>query len=219
MILDSGLQMTWSCTARVDTVKPGVLEIMKKAGCWEISFGLETGSNLLLKKMDKLAEVEKSEQAVKWTFESGIRTKGLFMLGFPGEDEETIAQTKSFIRRIPMTIMNLTKFTPYPGSPIYRELYGTNIKDDHWEKMNGMNFVWSPEGISVEELDRQYQEILVAFYRRPKIGLYYLKLTLAYPNHFIRLLRFGLGFLAAKTRSFLSGRKGLLVESYDRNLD
>ncbi len=219
MILDSGLQMTWSCTARVDTVKPGVLELMKKAGCWEISFGLETGSNLLLKKMDKLAEVEKSEQAVKWTFEAGIRTKGLFMLGFPGEDEETIAQTKSFIRRIPMTIMNLTKFTPYPGSPIYRELYGTNIKDDHWEKMNGMNFVWSPEGISVEELDRQYQQILVAFYRRPQIGLYYLKLTLAYPNHFVRLLRFGLGFLAAKTRSFLSGRKGLLVESYDRNLD
>ncbi|MFV1992595.1 MAG: radical SAM protein [Acidiferrobacterales bacterium] len=219
MILEDGLKMTWTCTARVDTVKPGVLELMKKAGCWEISFGLETGSNDLLKKMDKAAEVEKSEQAINWTSSAGIRTKGLFMLGFPGEDEGTIDQTKDFIKRIPMTIMNLTKFTPYPGSPIYRDLYGTNIRDDHWEKMNGMNFVWAPDGITVEELDRHYQEILTAFYKRPGIGFYYLKLTLRYPNHFLRLLRFGVGFLAAKARSFLSGRGGLLVQPYETHLD
>ncbi len=218
-ILEDGLEMTWSCTARVDTVKPDVLALMKKAGCWEISFGLETGSNDLLKKMDKLAEVEKSAQAVKWTYDAGIRTKGLFMLGFPGEDEHTIEQTKDFIRNIPMTIMNLTKFTPYPGSPIYRDIYGTNIRDDHWEKMNGMNFVWAPEGITVKELDRHYQEILKAFYKRPQIGWYFTKLTFSYPNHFYRLLRFGLGFLKAKLVSFLSGRKGLLIKEHEPHLD
>ncbi len=212
MILEDGLKMSWSCTARVDTVKPDILGLMKKAGCWEISFGLETGSNDLLKKMDKKAEVEKSEQAVKWTAAAGIRTKGLFMLGFPGEDEHTIQQTKDFIRKIPMTIMNLTKFTPYPGSPIYRDIYGTNIRDDHWEKMNGMNFVWAPEGISVKDLDQHYQQILKAFYKRPQIGHYYLKLTLQYPNHFMRLLRFGIGFANAKLASMLKGRGGLLVK-------
>jgi len=219
LLLDNNLKMTWSCTARVDTVKPGILSLMKKAGCWEISFGLETGSNDLLVKMDKVASVDKSEQAINWTANAGIRTKGLFMLGFPGEDQNTIQQTKDFVRRIPMTIMNLTKFTPYPGSPIYRELYGTNIRDDHWEKMNGMNFVWAPEGISVEELDRHYQEILVSFYRRFKTGNYYIKLTLRYPTHFRRLLRFGLGFFSAKIRSILSGRGGLLVKPYETHLD
>lgn len=219
LILTDGFEMTWSCTARVDTVKPDILGLMKQAGCWEISFGLETGSNDLLKKMDKKAEVEKSEQAVKWTAEVGIRTKGLFMLGFPGEDEHTIQQTKDFIRNIPMTIMNLTKFTPYPGSPIYREIYGTNIREDHWQKMNGMNFVWAPEGISVKELDKHYQEILTAFYKRPQIGHYYLKLTLQYPNHFIRLLRFGLGFLRAKLVSVIHGRGGLLVKEEAPHLD
>jgi radical SAM superfamily enzyme YgiQ (UPF0313 family) len=218
-IMDDGLKMTWSCTARVDTVKPEVLKLMKQAGCWEISFGLETGSNDLLKKMDKLAEVEKSARAIRWTDEAGIRSKGLFMLGFPGEDEHTIQQTKDFIRDIPMTIMNLTKFTPYPGSPIYRELYGTNIRDDHWEKMNGMNFVWAPEGLSVAELDRHYQEILLSFYHRPQIGWYFTKLTFAYPNHFYRLIRFGLGFLKAKLVSFLSGRKGLLIKQREPHLD
>ena len=219
LLLESGLKITWSCTARVDTVKPDVLKIMKQAGCWEISFGLETGSNELLKKMDKLAEVEKSAQAIKWTDEAGIRTKGLFMLGFPGENENTIRQTKHFIRNIPMTIMNLTKFTPYPGSPIYRDLYGTNIRDDHWKKMNGMNFVWAPEGVTVKELDRHYQEILKAFYRRPSIGHYYMKLTLQYPNHFMRLMRFALGFFKAKLASILAGRGGLLVKEYEPDLD
>ncbi len=219
MIIQDGLKLTWSCTARVDTVKPAVLKVMKAAGCWEISFGLETGSNELLKKMDKQAEVEKSAQAVQWCYEAGIRTKGLFMLGFPGEDEHTISQTKDFIQNIPMTIMNLSKFTPYPGSPIYHELYGTNIRDDHWEKMNGMNFVWAPEGITVEELDRQYQQILTAFYKRPQIGWYYTKLTLRYPTHMLRLLRFALGFLRAKMMSFIHGRHGLLIKKYGSNLD
>lgn len=219
MILEDGLKMTWTCTARVDTVKPDILALMRKAGCWEISFGLETGSDDLLRKMDKQARVAKSEQAINWTADAGIRTKGLFMLGFPGEDEHTIQQTRDFVRRIPMTIMNLTKFTPYPGSPVYRDIYGTSIRDDHWEKMNGMNFVWAPEGLSVEALDRHYQEILVSFYKRPKIGLYYTKLTLHYPNHLLRLMRFGLGFLMAKIRSIVGGRGGLLVKSYETNLD
>jgi radical SAM superfamily enzyme YgiQ (UPF0313 family) len=141
------------------------------------------------------------------------------MLGYPGENAETIRQTKELLARIPMTIMNLTKFTPYPGSPIYRELYGTNIREDHWQKMNGMNFVWAPEGMTVEQLDREYQDILTSFYRRPQVGHYYLKLTLQYPNHFYRLLRFGLGFLGAKLKSLVSRRGGLLVDSHDVDLD
>ena len=218
LILESGLKMTWTCTARVDTVKSDLLELMKRAGCWEISFGLETGSDELLRKMDKMARVESSTQAVTWTAQAGIRTKGLFMLGYPGETQETIRMTRDFIRRIPMQIMNLTKFTPYPGSPIYRDLYGTNIRDDHWEKMNGMNFVWAPEGISIEELDRHYQEVLSGFYRRPKIIWYYIKMTLSYPNHMLRLLRCGIGYGNAKLRSFLSGRKGILIKTTDTDL-
>jgi anaerobic magnesium-protoporphyrin IX monomethyl ester cyclase len=139
-----------------------------------------------------------SENAVKLTAAAGIRTKGLFMLGYPGETLESIEMTKDFVRRIPMTIMNLTKFTPYPGSPIYHDLYGANIRDDHWEKMNGMNFLWSPEGISIEELDRHYREILVSFYRRPAISWHYTWLTIQHPQHMLRLLRFGLGYLKFK---------------------
>ena len=195
MILERGLKMTWSCTARVDTVKPEILSLMKKAGCWEISFGLESGSNDLLKKMDKLATVEKSTRAMQWVAEAGIRTKGLFMLGYPGENAATIEQTIEFIRSIPMVIMNLTKFTPYPGSPIYRDLYGTNIRSDHWVLMNGMNFHLAPEEMTLDDLDREYKRILSAFYGRPSVLLHYIKMTLRNPDHLLRLVRFGIGYL------------------------
>ena len=185
-LLATGLSITWTCTARVDTVKPGILALMKKAGCWEISFGLETGSNELLIAMDKAARVERSEEAVGWTHEAGIRTKGLFMLGYPGENTETIAATRDFVRRIPMDIMNLTKFTPYPGSPIYVDLYGTKIRPEDWRRMNGMNFVWSPEGISVEQLDRAYQRLLRAFYLRPRVMHHYTWVTFRHPTHTVR---------------------------------
>ena len=212
-LLATGPSITWTCTARVDTVKPDILGLMKRAGCWEISFGLETGSDALLEAMDKSARIERSEQAIDWTHRAGIRTKGLFMLGYPGENAETIAATHDFLRRIPLDIMNLTKFTPYPGSPIYSDLYGTKIRSEDWSRLNGMNFVWSPEGISVEALDRAYQRLLRSFYLRPRVMHHYALLTLRNPTHLSRVLRFGAGYLAAKLRSLASGRRGLLMES------
>ncbi|MEX1025738.1 MAG: radical SAM protein [Planctomycetota bacterium] len=208
---ESGLGMTWTCTARVDTVKPDILARMREVGCWEISFGLETGSDALLKAMDKVASVAKSELAVGWTAAAGIRTKGLFMLGYPGETLATIEETKAFARRIPMDMMNLTKFTPYPGSPIYRDLYGTNIRADHWEKMNGMNFLWAPEGLTDNELDAHYQEILRHFYRQPRVLRHYLALSLRHPGHVGRLVCFGFGVLRAKLRGVFRGRGPALI--------
>jgi radical SAM superfamily enzyme YgiQ (UPF0313 family) len=219
LIIENNFKMTWTCDARVDTVKPDLLDLMKRAGCWQISFGLETGSDEMLRRMDKSARVEKSEKAVNWSAEAGIRVKGLFMLGYPGETRETIQMTKDFVRRIPMTIMNLTKFTPYPGSPVYRELYGTTIRDDHWEKMNGMNFVWSPDGISVEELDGHYQEVIRWFYQQKRVRRRYVRESLRNPGHLVRLARAGLGYVGAKVKSYAKGRAGLLVDRSETNLD
>ena len=208
LIIDSGLQMTWSCASRVDVINPETLKLMKQAGCWEMSFGLESGSNELLQKMDKSASLDKSVRAIHWADEAGIRSKGLFMLGYPGENEETMAQTKAFVKSIPLTIMNLTKFTPYPGSPIYRDIYGTNIRDDHWEKMNGMNFIWTADGLSRERLNQMYRQILTAFYSQHRVGKNYALLTLRYPRHLLRFFKF-LGAMAkSKFRARFAGLRG-----------
>ena len=219
LIIQNRLKMTWTCSARVDCVKPDLLKIMKRAGCWEIEYGLESGSNDLLQKMEKYARVERGEQAVRWTHEAGIRTKGLFMLGYPGETPTSIALTKAYVKRLPMHVMNLTKFTPYPGSPVYQELYGTKIRDDHWERMNGMNFVWAPDGITVDELDREYQQVLRSFYNRKDVCREYVKMSAENPMHLWRLIWSGAGFFKAKARSYLNGRGGLLTDAAPTQLD
>ncbi|WP_321778437.1 B12-binding domain-containing radical SAM protein [Sulfurimonas sp.] len=200
LLIANPIDMTWSCTARVNTVKPETLKLMKKAGCWEISFGLESGSDFMLDEMKKSQKVSTSIKAVNWTHDAGIRVKGLLMLGYPGESQQTIEETKEFVKSIPLTTMNLSKFTPYPGSPIYRKLYGASIREEDWEKLNGMNFVYQAEGFTEEELDYQYKEIIKSFYKRNEILLYYIKMSFANFTHLKRLGMFFLGLLGSKIR-------------------
>ena len=208
LIIESGLKMTWSCASRVDVINPDTLKLMKQAGCWEMSFGLESGSNTLLRKMDKSASLDKSVRAINWTNDVGIRSKGLFMLGYPGETAETMAQTKAFVQDIPLTIMNLTKFTPYPGSPIYRDIYGTSIRDDHWEKMNGMNFIWTAEGLTQDQLNKNYKDILSGFYMQHRVQKHYAKFTFRHPHHLGRLGKFLVLMAVSKTSGFIKRMLG-----------
>ena len=198
LLIKNKIDMTWSCTARVNTVKPETLALMKEAGCWEISFGLESGSDRMLDEMKKSQKVATARKAVQWTHEAGIRVKGLFMLGYPTEDEESIEMTKEFITTVPMTTMNLSKFTPYPGSPIYKKLYGASILEEDWERLNGMNFVYKADGFTQEDLDTHYTEIIKSFYKRPQILWHYTKMSLANLTHLKRLSMFLFGLLRSK---------------------
>jgi len=173
LIIESGLEMTWSCASRVDVINPDTLALMKQAGCWD------------------------------WTNDVGIRSKGLFMLGYPGETTETMEQTKAFVKDIPLTIMNLTKFTPYPGSPIYRDIYGTSIRDDHWEKMNGMNFIWTAEGLTQDQLNNNYKDILSGFYMQHRVQKHYARFTFKHPHHLGRLTKFLLLMALSKSRALV----------------
>lgn len=205
LIIDNRLPVTWSCNARVDGVRPDLLALMKEAGCWQISFGLESGSDEILKKMVKHIDTNRAERAIRWTVDAGIRAKGLFILGYPGETGESIKTTYEYILRLPLTIVNLSKFTPYPGSPIYRELYGVNIRDDHWDQMNGMNFFFTPEGFSMEDLAGSYRKIVRGFYTQRRVMSEYIRMSLHHPQHLQRLIRFGGAFLASRTRRWNDG--------------
>ena len=198
LLVENPIDMTWSCTARVDTVKPATLAKMKAAKCWEISYGIESGSDVMLKSMRKSIKSQQSVDAIRWTNEAGINVKGLFMLGYPGETRETIEETKKFVSGLTLTKMNLSKFTPYPGSPIYKKLYNTSIRDEDWTRLNGMNFVYTADGFTEEQLEEKYQEVIGSFYKRNDTLLHYTKMALANPTHLKRLLNMGVGVLKSK---------------------
>lgn len=198
LMIEGQLNVTWSCAARIDVMNYDILSRMKEAGCWEISFGLESGSDDMLKKMNKRIDTHKAGEVVRNAAGLGIRCKGLFMLGFPGENHRTINETRQYILSLPLSTLNLSKFTPYPGTEIYRELYGASILNEHWDQMNGMNFIMpSTEGSSID-LETAYKDILTSFYRRKDVRKKYARLAFHHPHHIIRLIKFLYNFIRSR---------------------
>jgi anaerobic magnesium-protoporphyrin IX monomethyl ester cyclase len=86
-------------------------------------------------------------------------------MGLPGETEKTIQATANFINELKLDDMNLTKFTPFPGSPIYQNIRAEGTFEEKWNLMNCLNFVFIPKGIpSKERLDNLYKQVIRQFY-------------------------------------------------------
>jgi radical SAM superfamily enzyme YgiQ (UPF0313 family) len=163
------LALSWSCLGRADRVDPGLLGLMKKAGCWHISFGIESGDPDILKTMHKHLDLDQICQAVRWSRESGMRTKGFFIVGFPGETVASLARTKAFACSLPLDDISVMQMTPFPGSELYglADQAGTFTRD--WRRMNVLNTVFVPHGFTREALEQARGDILKAFYLRPGV--------------------------------------------------
>lgn len=162
MLRELNSPIRWSCDANVMTVDREMLLAMKRAGCWSISYGLESGSPKVLSSLNKKITLDRARDAVCQTHAAGIHTKGLFILGTPEESLETIGQTQEFIDSVPLSTINISKFTPYPGSDLYSQV-SDDFKADN-EQLNGMNFVLPSKYMSIPELEEQYGTMLHRFY-------------------------------------------------------
>ena len=95
----------------------------------------------------------------------GLRAKGLFMMGLPGETPETIRKTSDLVISLGLDDMNMSKFTPFPGAPVWDTILEEGSLDNDWRKMNCLNFVFVPRGIeSKEELEAFYNRHVKRFY-------------------------------------------------------
>jgi anaerobic magnesium-protoporphyrin IX monomethyl ester cyclase len=133
-IIKEGLQLRWSCNSRVDFVDEEELKLMQKAGCFMIAWGLESGSETVLKRARKGTTVARIEQTIAASHRAGIKNWGYFIIGLPGETVETIQQTIALSKKIPVDIALFHIATPYPGTPFYYEAVENGwINMDRWE--------------------------------------------------------------------------------------
>lgn len=134
-IIKSGLKIYWSCETRVNLVDKELLQHIKKAGCYSIAYGIESGSPEVLSTIDKGISLEQVEQAVRLSREAGLQTIGYFMIGSPGESPQTIRQTINFAKKLKLDFAQFSVTTPFPGTQLY-ELYLSERKgvDIPWEK-------------------------------------------------------------------------------------
>jgi radical SAM superfamily enzyme YgiQ (UPF0313 family) len=167
LLLERGLGMTFNCIARTNHLDRDLLRLLKRAGCWMMNVGVESGDEALLQQHRRHCEQDEVETAIRLIRESGIRVKGLFMMGIPGETEDSIESTIAFVMRNRLDDLNVTKFTPFPGSPIYSRIREFGAFEEDWERMNCANFVFVPRGFTRVRLEEHYVRLYRKHYSRP----------------------------------------------------
>lgn len=178
-LIETGIskKIKWTCESRVDTVTEDLLVLMKNAGCWQISYGIETGNQRLLDMINKSVTLEQVEETVRLTHRAGISIRGFFMLGLPSETRKESMETIDFAIKLNPQWAQFTITIPYPGTPMFDQLDREGkIRTYDWKEYN----TWSgwkkdsqipfvAEGRTPEELTNLQKMALRKFYMRPSV--------------------------------------------------
>ncbi|WP_372677893.1 radical SAM protein [Desulfosarcina sp.] len=156
-ILNRGLKVKWTSFARVDTVSRRILEKMHQAGCTTISFGVESGSPDMLRRIKKGITLEQVVHAMQLCRDCGIDPHASFILGLPGETETTLAQTLAFGERLKdMGVSHgFHILAPFPGTDVRERVdeYDLQIESDDWRRYHANRAVIRTAGVRSETMD------------------------------------------------------------------
>lgn len=189
LLSTSGLDIAWSAEGRVDMVSEEVLGAMRRAGSWQISYGIESGSQRQLDRICKGITVEQSKRAVAMTHAAGIAARGLFMIGTPGETLDSIEATRDLVLSLPLADMVVQTFEPHPGTEIAHELGLRQDDPEEWKRSSRWEVAYVPEGLTAEDLTQAQRSMFRAFYLRPRIVARYARRLFTTPSLAGELLR------------------------------
>lgn len=163
-----GRPIGWTCLSRVERLTPGLVDLMKRAGCIRVYLGLESGSNNTLRLMNKRVTVEQGTRAVELFSRAGVGTAGFFMVGYPGETIGHIEATFDLALSLPLDEVSFTVPLPLPGTPLFSRVADLGSWED-WEVSNQVKFVF-PSEFDEHWLGRRIDETMAAF-RKKKGGV------------------------------------------------
>jgi len=169
-IINEQLNIRWIANSRANTVDPEMLTLMKKAGCWMIAYGFESGSQEILDHSKKEITIDQIRNAARWTDEAGIKVWGYFIIGLPGETPETINQTIRLAKELPLYIANFAIGAPYPGTEFFRLAKEKNwLLSEDWEKFDqNYSAVVSYENCSSDDIVNGVRKSYREYYLTPK---------------------------------------------------
>jgi anaerobic magnesium-protoporphyrin IX monomethyl ester cyclase len=148
------LDFIWSVFARVNTVDPELLQDMRSAGCYSISFGIESGNPEILKRVKKGITLAQALQAVAWSKAAGLRTHASFMVGLPGETPATLEETRRFAESLGIEY-GFHFLSPFPGTTVREniEQYDLEILTDEWRLYDANQAIVRTAGLTPEQMD------------------------------------------------------------------
>ncbi len=179
-ILDAGLRIRWTCNSRVDFVDKEMLDLMARSGCHFISWGLESGNAQILAHARKGVDPTRARQSLTLAHQAGIRNWGYFIIGLPGETEETIRQTIAFAKGLPLDIALFHIAAPHPGTPFFHEVVknGWFRKGVRWEEVDmDESTVLDYPGLPAERLEYWQKRAFREWAMRPGPIMTYVKMV------------------------------------------
>lgn len=198
LIIEQGLHIKWTCNSRVDYVDEEMLNLMARAGCWFISWGIESGNEEILKHAHKGVYPDRARHAMGLSRKAGIKNWGYFIIGLPGETEETIRQTIDFAKSLSLDIALFHIAAPYPGTPFFFEVIenGWFRKGTRWEQVDmDRETVLDYPHLPAERLMYWQKRAWREWALRPGPALTYLKMLFSDPSTFTNALSVGIQHL------------------------
>ena len=205
------LGVVWSCNAKANVPRK-YLEVFKDNGLRLLLVGYESGNQQILHNIKKGMLIEVAERFTKDCHDLGIAIHGTFIMGLPGESEETIRETIDWARKINPHTIQVSLAAPYPGTFLYKQAIENGWLDaEHAELVDDNGVQIAPlhyPNLSHERIFENVEVFYKAFYFRPKKIASIVGEMLTSPDMMKRRLREGVEF-----REFLKDRKGAATVS------
>ena len=161
-IIENDLKIEWFANCRADSIDEEVISYMKKAGCIRILIGVESGSSKILNKVNKNELLEKIRDSINIINKYGIESIGTCIVGLPGENYETFAETIKFVSSLDLTSLCFYPFIPFPGCDIWNDPKKFDIKI---ESYRFEDYIEPSVVISTAELSSEQIKTLLFFAR------------------------------------------------------
>jgi len=168
LLIKNTIDISWSCFARADFVTLDLLKIMKSAGCHQIMYGIESGSEMILRNIKKEVSLIKCKEAITLTKKAGIKVFCAFMFGNPGETAETIKETVNFSIAIDPDLVMYNIAIPLPGTEMFNWAKNNNyLITENWDNYCFGGPVMKLPTIDNKSLNKKYRKAYWLFYARP----------------------------------------------------
>nr|MDO8118455.1 radical SAM protein [Candidatus Sigynarchaeota archaeon] len=185
LLIDYGSRYSWNAFSRVSDVSYPILRLMKDAGCYHIKYGVETGSPLILKRMQKKTTLQQARDAIRNTERAGLESIANFILNYPGESVHSINKTIAFAKELNPTYAQFFMLKPLPGSRLYIEAIARDmVLHENWKLYGEEDPPLLRDQHPEEEVRDLLRRAYNQYYLRPRYILSRAKAFLRFPSLF-----------------------------------
>lgn len=174
-------KVTWSCETHVNTASPELYQLMKKSGCYYVFFGLENAEDSMLRDIGKMSKTSTVKNAVKWAKDAGIVVAGSFIIGLPGETEQTVMNSIKLAQELDLYSVTFPIAVPFPGTYLRTQAlnkeHGLRLLTQDWDDYDKQYpGVMESESMSIERR-RELQRLAYEMNPKKKIEDYIKKVS------------------------------------------